>query len=65
MSSCKCGFTTDIEKKCNGTHKIVKAVREEIAKQINEIDLNSKDYVSLNALGMKMIAIKIIEGKNV
>lgn len=65
MSSCKCGFTTDIEKQCNGTHKVVKAVREEIAKQISAIDLGAKDYVSLNALGMKMIAIKIAEGKNV
>ena len=30
MSECKCGFTTDPEKQCNGTHKVVKAVKEDI-----------------------------------
>lgn len=34
MGKCGCGFTTDPEGMCNGTHKIVKAVRESIATEI-------------------------------
>ena len=30
MGACGCGYTTDPEKNCNGTHKIVKAVKEDI-----------------------------------
>ena len=30
MGACGCGYTTDPEKKCNGTHKVVKAVKEDI-----------------------------------
>jgi len=63
MSTCKCGFTTDEEKNCNGTHNVVKAVREEIAKQIEAIDLNEGSNKSLNAVGMKSIAINIARGK--
>ena len=34
MGQCKCGHTRDVEKNCDGTHKVVKAVREEMAKEI-------------------------------
>lgn len=30
MGACGCGYTTDPEKNCNGTHKVVKAVKEDI-----------------------------------
>ena len=30
MGACSCGYTTDPEKNCNGTHKVVKAVQEDI-----------------------------------
>ena len=36
MGQCKCGHTRDEEKNCDGTHKVVKAVREEIAQEIEE-----------------------------
>ncbi len=31
MGACGCGYTTDPEKNCNGTHKVVKAVKEDLA----------------------------------
>ena len=36
MGQCKCGHTRDAEKNCDGTHKVVKAVREQIAKEMRE-----------------------------
>lgn len=34
MGKCACGFTTDEDGMCNGTHKIVKAVRKSIGDEI-------------------------------
>lgn len=59
MGTCKCGFSTDEEKNCNGTHNVVKAVRNSIAEEIEKIDLTNS---SLNALGMKMVVLDIIKG---
>jgi len=59
MSQCKCGFTTDAENNCNGTHKIVKAVREQIAKEIEAIEIQTS---VTNALGMRMEAAKVARG---
>ena len=56
MGTCKCGFSTDPEKKCNGTHKIVKAVREKIAQDIEAIEIESS---ITNAVGMQAMAAKI------
>lgn len=36
MGQCICGHTRDAEKNCDGTHKVVKAVREEIANEIED-----------------------------
>lgn len=58
MSECKCGFTTDPEKQCNGTHKIVKAVKDQIVKDIESIEI--EDSIT-NALGMKILAIKAVK----
>lgn len=63
MGTCKCGFSTDEEKNCNGTHNVVKQVRESIAREIESINLNEGSNVHLNALGMKIIAIDIVKGK--
>lgn len=30
MGQCKCGHTRDAEKNCDGTHKVVRAVKQEI-----------------------------------
>lgn len=59
MSQCKCGFTTDSENNCNGTHKVVKAVREQIAQQIEAIEIKTS---VTNALGMQMEAAKVARG---
>jgi hypothetical protein len=59
MSQCKCGFTTDSENNCNGTHKVVKAVREQIAQQIEAIEIKTS---ITNALGMQMEAAKVARG---
>ena len=61
MGSCVCTYTKDEEKNCDGTHKVVKAVREQIAKEIENIDLGSSSQ--LNGLGVRMIATKIARGK--
>lgn len=34
MGSCQCGFSTDPEKNCNGTHNLVKAVKADIAQKL-------------------------------
>ena len=60
MGTCRCGFSTDEEKNCNGTHNVVKAVKDSIAEEIEKIDLTNS---SLNALGMKMLVLDIVRGK--
>ena len=40
--------------------KRIEDVREEMARRIEDIDLNSSEFQSLNAVGMKMIALKIV-----
>ena len=34
MGTCGCGYTTDANKNCNGTHKVVKAVKAELAEKL-------------------------------
>ena len=64
MGTCRCGFSTDEEKNCNGTHNVVKAVRDSIAEEIEKISLDAGDGNSqLNALGMKMLVLDIVRGK--
>ena len=63
MAECKCGYTTDKENKCNGTHKAVKALREQIIKDIESIVVG-EDNNQLNAFGMKMLAINAVKGKS-
>jgi len=60
MGSCVCTYTRDEDKNCDGTHKVVKAVREQIAKEIEAIDLGTSSQ--LNGLGVRMIATKIARG---
>lgn len=57
MGTCKCGFTRDEEKNCDGTHKVVKAVRDQIASDIEKIDIGGA--AQLNGLGMRMQAVKV------
>ena len=65
MGTCKCGFSTDPEKNCNGTHNVVKEVRESLAKEIEALSLDTGDpNAQLNALGMKILVLETIRGKN-
>jgi hypothetical protein len=34
MGTCSCGYTTNPEKLCNGTHKVVKAVKDDIIEKL-------------------------------
>jgi len=58
--SCTCGFSTEFPE-CNGTHKVVKKVKEQIIKDIEEIGLGEEND-QLNALGMKMLILNKIRG---
>jgi hypothetical protein len=58
---CGCGFSTEYPQ-CNGTHKIVKSVKDKIIADIEAIDISDG---KLNGLGMKMLvldAIKKVKG---
>ena len=60
MAECKCGYTTDTENNCNGTHKVVKKVKEDMLAKIESINLGD-DNNQLNALGMKMTIVKTLK----
>ena len=34
MGTCGCGYTTDASKNCNGTHRVVQAVKADLAKEL-------------------------------
>ena len=34
MGACTCGYTRDEEKNCDGTHKVVKAVKADLAEKL-------------------------------
>ena len=34
MGACQCGYTTDAEKNRNGTHKVVQAVKADLAEKL-------------------------------
>lgn len=60
MPECKCGYTKDVEKNCDGSHKTVKKVKDDILKKVDEIDLGD-NYNQLNALGMKMMVKDLLK----
>ena len=33
LGACQCGYTTDPEKNCNGTHNVVEAVKADLAEK--------------------------------
>ncbi len=63
MADCRCGYSTDVEKQCNGTHKIVKAVKEDMIAKIEGIDPYGEENNQLNGLGMKMVIVEMLKGK--
>lgn len=62
MSKCVCGHTRNEEKNCDGTHKVVKAVREQIATEIESLPL-VHNHSQQNALGIRMLAAQIARGQ--
>lgn len=60
MSKCKCGYTKDIEKNCDGSHKTVKQVKDDLIKKIDEIEIGDNNN-QLNALGMKMLVKDLLK----
>lgn len=54
---CGCGFSTEYPN-CNGTHKVVKEVKDKIIQAVESIDISDG---KLNSLGMKMVVIDTIK----
>ena len=54
---CSCGFSTEYPS-CNGTHNVVKTVKNKIIAEIEAIDISDG---KLNALGMKMTVLDLIK----
>jgi CDGSH-type Zn-finger protein len=49
MGTCKCGYSTDPEKNCNGTHKVVAAVKADLATKLAEKGFNeAAEFVKEN-----------------
>ena len=49
MGACQCGYTTDPEKNCNGTHKAVKAVKADMAEKLEANGFpHAAEYVKNN-----------------
>ncbi len=54
---CSCGFSTDYPM-CNGTHKVVKSVKDKIIEAVEAIEIEPS---ITNALGMKLMVIDVIK----
>jgi hypothetical protein len=48
MGACVCGYTTDPEKNCNGTHNVVKAVKADL---IAKLEAGGYDDAALHLKG--------------
>lgn len=59
MSMCGCGFSTEYPV-CNGTHKVVKEIKDKIIADIEKIPLVSNG-AQLNAVGMKILVLEVIK----
>jgi CDGSH-type Zn-finger protein len=59
---CGCGFSTEYPE-CNGTHKVVKTIKDKIISEIEKIPTESNG-AQLNAIGMKILAIDVIKKVN-
>ena len=56
MGACTCTYTRDEEKNCDGTHKVVKAVKAEMAEKLEANGFpHAAEYVKNNQIlfGMK------------
>ena len=49
MGACVCGYTRDEEKNCDGTHKVVKAVKADLAEKLEANGFpHASEYVKNN-----------------
>lgn len=49
MGACQCGYTTDPEKNCNGTHKVVQAVKADLVEKLAANGFaDASDYLKSN-----------------
>jgi CDGSH-type Zn-finger protein len=49
MGACTCGYTRDEEKNCDGTHKVVKAVKADLAEKLEANGFpHASEYVKNN-----------------
>jgi CDGSH-type Zn-finger protein len=49
MGACQCGYTRDEEKNCDGTHKVVKAVKADLAEKLEVNGFpHASEYVKNN-----------------
>ena len=49
MGACQCGYTRDEEKNCDGTHKVVKAVKADLAEKLEANGFpHASEYVKNN-----------------
>jgi hypothetical protein len=49
MGACTCTYTRDEEKNCDGTHKVVKAVKAELAEKLEANGFpHASEYVKNN-----------------
>lgn len=55
--ACACGFSTEYPN-CNGTHKVVKQVKDKIIEAVEAIDISDG---KLNGLGMKILVLDAIK----
>ena len=54
---CGCGFSTEYPN-CNGTHSVVKQVKDKIIEAVEAIDISDG---KLNGLGMKILVLEAIK----
>lgn len=54
MGACTCGYSTDPEKNCNGTHKVVQAVKADIAEALEANGFpHASEFVKTNKIPPK------------
>ena len=55
MGACTCTYTRDEEKNCDGTHKVVKAVKAEMAEKLEANGFpHAAEYVKNNQFSLIM-----------
>ena len=64
MGACTCGYSTDPEKNCNGTHNVVKAVKADLIAKLEPLKklfpkITDRDIKALTFVGTKSDTTKI------